>query len=131
VLAIAKPSNYQEASSITEWQLAMADELAALAHTGTWDIVPLPSHVVPITWKWVFKVKTKSDGSIERYKARHVVRGFQQTQGRDFDETFAPVAHMTTVRTLIVVAANSSWTISQMDAKNAFLHGDLHEEVYM
>jgi hypothetical protein len=49
VLAIAKPSNYQEASSITEWQLAMADELAALAHTGTWDIVPLPSHVVPIT----------------------------------------------------------------------------------
>jgi hypothetical protein len=131
VLVIAEPSTYQEASNIAEWQLAMADELGALEHTDTWDIVPLPSHAVPITCKWVFKVKTKSDGSIERYKARLVARGFQQTQGRDYDETFAPVAHMTTVRTLIAMAASSSWTISQMDVKNAFLHGDLHEEVYM
>jgi hypothetical protein len=109
----------------------MIDELTALERTGTWDIVPLPSHVVPITCKWVFKVKTKSDGSIERYKARLVARGFQQTQGLDYDETFAPVAHMTTVRTLIAVAVSSSWTISQMDVKNAFLNDDLHEEVYM
>jgi hypothetical protein len=125
------PSTYQEASSLPEWQLAMSEELAALDHTGTWDIVPLPSHTVPITCKWVFKIKFRSDGSIERYKARLVARGFQQTQGRDYDETFAPVAHMTTVRTLIAVAATKSWTISQMDVKNAFLHGDLHEEVYM
>jgi len=128
---IAEPSSYKEASGIPEWQLAMTEELAALDRTGTWDIVPLPSGAVPITCKWVFKVKTKSDGSIERYKARLVARGFQQTQGIDYDETFAPVAHMTTVRTLIAVAASSSWTISQMDVKNAFLHGDLHEEVYM
>jgi hypothetical protein len=72
----------------------------------------------------------KSDGSIERYKARLVARGFQQTQGLDYDETFAPVAHMTTIQTLIAVAASSSWTISQMDVKNAFLNGDL-QEVYM
>jgi len=128
---IVEPSSYKEASGIPEWQLAMTEELAALDRTGTWDIVPLPSGAVPITCKWVFKVKTKSDGSIERYKARLVARGFQQTQGIDYDETFAPVAHMTTVRTLIAVAASSSWTISQMDVKNAFLHGDLHEEVYM
>jgi hypothetical protein len=88
-------------------------------------------HVVPITCKWVFKIKTKSNGSIEKYKACLVARGFQQTQGLDYDETFAPVAHMTTVRTSIAVAASSSWTISQMDVKNAFLNGDLHEEVYM
>ena len=109
----------------------MSEELAALDRTGTWEIVPLPSHAVPITCKWVFKIKTKSDGSLERYKARLVARGFQQTQGRDYEETFAPVAHMTTVRTMIAVAASRSWTISQMDVKNAFLHGELHEEVYM
>jgi hypothetical protein len=125
-----EPTTYQEASGILEWQLIMIDELAALERTGTWDIVPLPSHVVPITCKWVFKVKTKSNGSIERYKARLIARGFQQTQGLDYDETFAPVAHMTTVRTLVAVAASSSWTISQMDVKNAFLNGDL-QEVYM
>jgi hypothetical protein len=130
-VAIVEPTTYQEASGILEWQLAMIDELAALERTGTWDIVPLPSHVVPITCKWVFKVKIKSYGSIERYKARLVARGFQQTQGLDYDETFAHVAHMTTFRTLIAVAASSSWSISQMDVKNAFLNGDLHEEVYM
>ncbi|WVZ70805.1 hypothetical protein U9M48_019442 [Paspalum notatum var. saurae] len=122
---------YDPSSRRIQWQLAMCEELAALDRTGTWDIVPLPPKAVPITSKWVFKIKTKSDGSIDRYKARLVARGFQQTQGRDYDETFAPVAHMTTVRTLIAVAATSSWTISQMDVKNAFLHGDLHEEVYM
>jgi hypothetical protein len=79
----------------------------------------------------VFKVKTKSDGFVERYKARLVARGFQQTQGLDYDETFAPVAHMTTIRTLIAVVASYSWTISQMDVKIAFLNCDLHEKVYM
>ena len=79
----------------------------------------------------MFKIKTKSDGSLKRYKALLVARGFQQTQMRDYEETFAPVAHMTTVRTMIAVAASRPWTISQMDVKNAFLHGELHEEVYM
>ena len=128
---VDEPSTYQEAGCIPEWQLAMSEELAALDCQGTSDLVPLPSHVVPITSKWVFKVKTKSDGSIERYKARLVARGFQQTQGLDYDETFAPVAHMTTICILLAVAAASSWSTSQMDVKNAFLHGDLTDEVYM
>jgi len=72
---VDEPSTYHEASRIPEWQLAMSEELAALDRQGTWDLVPLPSHAIPITSKWVFKVKTKSDGSI----ARLVARGFQQT----------------------------------------------------
>ena len=114
-----------------EGQLAMAKELAALERSGTWDLVSLPSGVRRITCKWVYKIKTRSDGSLERYKARLVARGFQQEQGRDYDETFAPVAHMTTVRTLLDVASVRHWSISQLDVQNAFLNGELREEVYM
>ena len=109
----------------------MAEELDALSRTHTWDLVPLPSHVVPITCRWIYRVKTHSNGSLERYKARLVARGFQQEYGRDYEETFAPVAHMHTVCTLVAVAAVRGWTLSQLDVKNAFLHGDLQEEVYM
>jgi hypothetical protein len=109
----------------------MAEEIVALERTGTWDLVPLPPQVTSITCKWVYKIKTRSDGSIERYKARLVARGFQQEQSRDYDETFAPVAHMTTVQTLLVVASVRQWSISQLDVKNAFLNDELREEVYM
>ncbi|WVZ81917.1 hypothetical protein U9M48_029243 [Paspalum notatum var. saurae] len=128
---LSEPLSYRDAILHPEWQLAMAEEIAALERTGTWDLVPTPSHVHPITCKWVYKVKTRSDGSLERYKARLVARGFQQEHGRDYDETFAPVAHMTTVRALLVVASVRAWSISQLDVKNAFLNGELREEVYM
>ena len=127
----SEPATYHDAICHPEWQLAMAEEIAALERTGTWDLVPLPSHARPITCKWVYKIKTRSNGSLERYKARLVARGFQQEYGRDYDETFAPVAHMTTVRTLLAVASVRAWSISQLDVKNAFLNGELREEVYM
>ena len=128
---VIEPSTYREAATHPEWQHAMVEEIAALERTHTWDLVPLPEGVRPITCKWVYKVKTRSDGSLERFKARLVARGFQQEYGRDYDETFAPVAHMTTVRTLLAVAAVRKWSISQMDVKNAFLNGELREVVYM
>ncbi|WVZ97949.1 hypothetical protein U9M48_043445 [Paspalum notatum var. saurae] len=128
---LSEPLSYRDAILYPEWQLAMAEEIAALERTGMWDLVPSPSHVRPITCKWVYKVKTRSDGSLERYKARLVARGFEQEHGRDYDETFAPVAHMTTVRALLAVASVREWSISQLDVKNAFLNGELREEVYM
>jgi hypothetical protein len=88
-----------------------------------------PPRVRPITCKWVYKVMTRSDGSLERYKAHLVARGFQQEQGRDYDETFALIAHMTTIRTLLVVASIREWSISQLDVKNAFLNSELREDV--
>ena len=129
--AVAEPTSYRDAMAQPEWQLAMAEEIAALERTGTWDLVSPPPGVRPITCKWVYKIKTRSDGSLERYKARLVARGFQQEHRRDYDETFAPVAHMTTVRTLLAVASIRNWSVSQLDVQNAFLNGELREEVYM
>lgn len=97
----------------------------------------MPSHVTPITCKWVYKVKIRSDGTLECYKARIVARGFQQEYGRDYDKTFAPVAHMTTVQTLLAVASVRQWPISPLDVKNASVRqwpissSELREEVYM
>ncbi|PKI50616.1 hypothetical protein CRG98_029003 [Punica granatum] len=109
----------------------MTEEIKALESNGTWTIEHLPPGKRPIDCKWVYKIKRRADGSIERYKARLVAKGFTQVEGVDFNETFAPVAKLVTVRCLLVVAMAKGWEIHQMDVNNAFLHGDLDEEVYM
>jgi hypothetical protein len=124
-IALSEPASYRDAILHPEWQHAMAEEIAALERTGTWNLVPCPPPVRPITCKWVYKVKTHSDGSLERYKACLVARGFQQEHDRDYDETFAPIAHMTTIRTLLTVTSVRGWSISQLDVKNVFLNGEL------
>ena len=109
----------------------MKEELDTLSKNHTWDLVTLPPRKSVVGCKWIYKIKTRSDGSIERYKARFVVKGFTQEHGIDYEETFAPVARISSVRTLLAIAAASKWDIFQMDVKNAFLNGDLSEEVYM
>lgn len=106
----------------------MEEELGALEKTGTWDLVELPQGKSVVDCKWVYKIKTKSDGSV---KARLVSKGFTQEHETDYEEIFAPVACMTSVRTLIGVASIRGWSLSQLDVKNDFLNGDLHEEDYM
>ena len=109
----------------------MKTELEALQDNKTWDLVPLPAGHSPIGCKWVYKIKYQSDGTIERYKARLVAKGYTQIEGIDYTETFSPTAKLTTLRCLLTIAAARSWFIHQLDVQNAFLHGDLHEVVYM
>ncbi|GAB2269615.1 hypothetical protein Dimus_038779 [Dionaea muscipula] len=125
------PVSYSQAVTHDCWRQAMKEELDALQTNETWELVPCPSLVRPIGCKWVFSIKLKSDGTLDRYKARLVALGNCQEYGIDYAETFAPVAKMTTVRTLLAIAASQSWPLYQMDVKNAFLHGDLKETVYM
>ncbi|XP_070678596.1 uncharacterized protein [Malus domestica] len=126
-----EPETFEEASQSSEWMTAMKEEIDALQQNQTWDLMPKPRDVKSISCKWVYKIKRRLDGSIERYKARLVARGFSQQYGLDYDETFSPVAKLTTVRVLLALAANKDWNLWQMDVKNAFLHGELDREIYM
>lgn len=131
ISSYSEPHNFHEANSQEIWKKAMQEELKALDQHNTWSITKLPKGKKVVGCKWIYKLKFKSDGSIERHKARLVARGFTQTFDVDYKETFAPVAKMNTVRVLLSVAVNKGWSMYQMDVKNAFLHSDLKEEVYM
>lgn len=109
----------------------MKHELDALENNHTRQLVPKPTDQHILDCKWLFKIKYNPNGSVERYKTRLVAKGFTQTYGLDYFETFTPVAKMTTVRLLIAIVAAQGLSISQLDITNAFLHGDLKEVVYM
>nr|CAD1824666.1 unnamed protein product [Ananas comosus var. bracteatus] len=126
-----EPTSYAEAITQPEWRKAMKEELNALEKNHTWDLALLPKGKKPVGCRWVYKIKYHPDGRIERYKARLVAKGFTQIYGVDYKETFAPVAKMSSVRVLLSVAINLDWPLYQLDVKNAFLYGELQEEVYM
>jgi len=109
----------------------MNDELNALHVNNTWIITDLPQGKKPIGCKRVYKIKYQANGDIERYKARLVAKGYTQVEGIDFFETYSPVAKLTTVRLIIAISSSQNWHLHQLDVHNAFLHGDLEEEVYM
>ena len=125
------PQSYEEAKDNKQWLEAVKDEVGAMERNHTWDEVDLPKGKKAVSSKWVFTIKYLSNGDIERYKARLVARGFTQTYGDDYTDTFAPVAKLHTVRVILSLATNLDWELWQMDVKNAFLQGELAEEVYM
>ena len=126
-----EPVSFDEAQNSENWMAAMQSEYDAIMKTGTWHLCDLPLGKKAIGTKWVYKVKCKPDGTVDRYKARLVGKGYAQEKGIDFDETFAPTCPVTTVRSICAIAAHRGWNVHQLDIKTAFLNGDLHEEVYV
>jgi hypothetical protein len=126
-----EPCHYTAALQIPHWRSAMELEYQALLKNDTWTLVPPRSGVNIIDCKWVFKVKKHADGSIERYKACLVAKGFKQRYGLDYEDTFSHVVKPTTIRILLSLVVMRGWSLRQLDVQNAFLHGVLEEEVYM
>jgi hypothetical protein len=125
------PKSYATAFADPQWLHAMQAEFSALQENDTWELVPRPHDRPVIRCMWLFRHKFKSDGSLERYKARLVVNGKSQTVGIDCEDTFSPVVKPATIRTVLSIAVSRSWPIHQLDVKNAFLHGHLNETVFM
>ena len=124
------PPHFEDAIQKPEWVLAMNEELSSLEQNNTWELTSLPINKKPIGCKWVYRTKYNADGTLYKHKARLMILGNHQRPGEDYEQTFAPVAKMVTVRSLLALAAVNQWIVHQMDVKNTFLHGDLNEIIY-
>ena len=120
-----------EALRDPNWRNAMSEEFNAVLRNGTYELVPPEPHQNVVGTRWIFTIKYNPDGSIDRYKARFVAKGFHQQHGFDYSDTFSPVVKSTTVRTVFDIAVSCSWDIRQLDINNAFLQGRLTEDVYV
>jgi len=126
-----EPTTFREAAKHRFWQEAMKYEIQALVRNQTWDIVQMPPHVRPIGCKWVYKIKRGPDGSIERCKACLVDKGYSQIEDIDYLDIFSPIVKMSMIHVVLVIASIHHWHLQQLDVSNAFLYGDLNEDVYM
>jgi hypothetical protein len=127
----SKPFSFEEAAGQQVWKDAIMEEYQSIMKNDVWDIVLRPEGKSMVTSKWIYKIKHVADGSIEKYKARFVTRGFSRKEGLDYEKTFAPVTRYTSIRVVISLALVMGWRIHQMDVKTTFLNGVIEEEVYI
>lgn len=130
-LNLVEPTTYTQSAKDSLWVEAMKEEIQALENNHTWDIVSLPQGKSLVGCKCIYKIKYIANGDVKRCKARLVAKGYSQNKGIDYQETFSSVVKMVTVRTIFSIEASNNWCIHQMNAYNAFLQGDLHDEIYM
>lgn len=129
-LLIMKP-NIIIKPSLSNIGNATKAELLAMETNRTWTVVPLPPNKHTIGCKWIYKIKYKSDGSIERYKARLVSKGYTQQEGIDFHETFSPVAKMVTVKVLLALAFSQKWHLAQLDKMPSYMANYLKKFIWI
>jgi hypothetical protein len=127
----SEPSSYEEAANQQVWQDAMVEEHNSIMRNDVWEIVSRPEGKSVLTSRWLYKVKHAADGSVEKYKARFVARGFSQREGVDYKETFSLVARYSSIRAVISIAYEMGCSIHRMDVKTAFLNDIIEEEVYI
>ena len=128
-----EPECYDEVlqdENSSKWELAMKDEMDSLLGNQTWELTELLVGKKALHNKWVYRIKNEHVGS-KRYKARLVVKGFQQKEGIDYIEIFSPVVKMSTIRLLLEMVAAENLHLEQLDVKTAFLHGDFEKDLYM
>ena len=131
MFAGADPISFEEAVKSEKWRNAMNLELESIEKNDTWELTNLPVGGKKIGVKWIFKTKLNENGEIDKHKARLVAKGYAQKYGVDYNEVFAPVARLDTIRLVLALAAQRGWTVYQLDVKSAFLHGVLNEEVFV
>lgn len=125
------PSTWQQAMKHAHWRKAMSSEFTSKTDNYTWDLVEVTQRINVVGCRWVFTIKYNPDGSIDKYKARIVAKGYHQQQGVDYTDTFSPVIKATTIRLILGLAVNCDWPVRQIDVNTAFLQGHLKEEVFM
>ncbi|GJZ23816.1 retrovirus-related pol polyprotein from transposon TNT 1-94 [Tanacetum coccineum] len=130
-ISTIEPKNVNEALGDESWIVAMQEELNQFVANDVWELVPQPRNMTIIGTKWVFRNKLDENGVVSRNKARLVAQGYNQQEGIDYDETYAPVARLESIRILLAYACALDFKLFQMDVKSAFLNGFINEEVYV
>ena len=123
-----EPQTYKEAVNSMEslmWKEASKSEIDSILHNHTWELIDLPSGCKRLSSKWIFKRKQKVDGSIDKYKARLVIKGYRQTEGLDYFDTYSPVTRINSIRMVLAITTLKDLEVHQRDVKTAFLNGDL------
>jgi hypothetical protein len=129
----SEPTSFQTAVEDPSWRSTMLEEITAIQKNQTWSLTTLPPGKIPISTKWVYKTKLKTNGSVQPRKARLVCHGYKQQEGMDFQDTFAPVVKWASIHLLLALAALQQWNLFHMDVKIAFLAAELkpEEEVFV
>ena len=131
MMNVVEPSSYKEVNERSEWKIAMEQEYDSIIKNNTWELVELPRGKQTIGCKWLYKPKLNADGTIKKLKARLVAKGYTQKEGIDYEESFSPIAKLTSIRMLIALTTKKHWLMHQLDVKSAFPNGELKEAVYL